>query len=131
MLERRKISGEYTMVGRRSKNYALLKQLHETACTQEEALSIVKTVSHQYGITVSVVRFREGVRGRAYCKTFALSLPATPGAGFGRLRVGIVLHELAHLIAFHRFKERAHRRPFLSLLDYLGHEWSKHHGNSD
>ena len=44
-------------------------------------------------------------------------------------RDGIVLHEIAHLIAFHHFKERAHRAPFIKTLDFLVQDWRKYHVN--
>lgn len=123
------ISGEYAMVARRSRNYALLKDLHETPCGQQVAKALIENISREFGVKVSAIRFKEWTRGRAYYKTSSLCLPATPGKGFGYLRIGIVLHEIAHLIAFHRFRERAHRAPFIKTLDFLVQDWRKYHVN--
>ena len=116
------IYGEYAKVSRRTKNYDLLEMLHSTPCTQSEAIAMIESIAKQYGISVSAIRFREGSRGRAYYKKFSITLPATPGSGFGRLRIGIVLHEIAHLIACKR-GEKAHRQVFVDVLDTLTDEW--------
>lgn len=131
--------GEYSKVCKLTRNLALLLSAHETPCNQDEAKALIETVARKYGLQVSAVRFKEGVRGWAYYKSQSLSLPASAGKGFGRLRVGIVLHEIAHLITRKKIGiplrvggmklrrktgEESHGTVFVSVLDDLLQGWS-------
>jgi len=133
------IPGEYQKVSRLSRDPHRLQSAHQTPCTQEAAQKIVGIVDDLHDIEVSVVRFRERACGRAYYNR-ALSLPATPGAGFGCLRVGIVLHELAHLVTWKQYGRpqrragtrrtkrkgaEAHGQVFVSILDDLIEMWAE------
>lgn len=74
-----------------------LERAHTTPITREAARDLVES----YGIECRIgIRTK---RGRAYVPTkrnrrYAVTLPFDPGAGFRRLRVGLVLHEIAHVL---------------------------------
>lgn len=76
--------------------YPLLERAHTTEITREAARDLVES----HGIECRIgIRTK---RGRAYRPNrhhgYAVTLPFDPGVGFRRLRVGLVLHEIAHVI---------------------------------
>jgi hypothetical protein len=95
----------------------LLIEAHLTPCDQARArwLLVLADCSH------IPVRFNETrkVRGRFYkpfrtpgARQAAISLPGQPGSRFGYLRVGIVLHEAAHALAYRKCSNLNHQKPF-------------------
>ena len=124
---------EYDEVMRASDVPGALAKLHDTPCTQEEALKILAwcesvqqrradTITHVSGTThqefLPLRVFFMGHRGRASVRrrregfVQLISLPV----GGKRLRVGIVLHEYAHHVAP---AGCMHSQPFVNVLDRL------------
>jgi hypothetical protein len=83
----------------------VLASAHQTPITRDDAYALIDQLRYVGDDRVAVdIHFR-GRRGRATaprvssCDPYRLTLPAgEPGVGFARLRVGIVLHELAHVL---------------------------------
>jgi hypothetical protein len=91
--------------------YATLRRAHETPITQREAVRLIYAFRRQ----PIDIAFR-GKRGRASqpnanmerrTAEYRITLPPEPGRCWGNLRVGIVLHELAHVIDHERRRSTA------------------------
>lgn len=81
--------------------FELLERAHSTPMEIEAARALVES----HGIECRITRRTK--RGRAYPpkagrKRYAVTLPLEPGIGYKRLRVGIVLHEIAHVLDHRR-----------------------------
>lgn len=121
MIAKRRISGEYPRIAQKTSNYELLDRLHDTPITQGAALELIKDITGTFSIKIGEVKFKPDHNGRAMWKTRNLILPSTPKNGnrrVGRLRVGIVVHELAHLTAVDRGC-KTHGDAFIKILDEL------------
>jgi hypothetical protein len=117
---------EYARVLSRSRDPELLRRLHARAISPTDAEALVALVFETAHRTAPRVVFR-GYRGHSNIKTMTITLPAagnriapSSGIGIGSLRVGIVLHECAHLLA-QRFTTRdlCHGPVFVGHLDAL------------
>lgn len=79
--------------------------MHAKGVTQDEARSLVQRLA---GVPVKF-----GSRsGRAYSKPYRVSLPRIPGGRLGQLRLGIVVHEAAHIIDHRKTGKFGHRLKF-------------------
>jgi hypothetical protein len=117
--------GEYDHVLAKSSDAAALIALHETPCSEEEAIKILgwaeglKPRRLLNDVKLPMRLYFMGNRGRAGTKMrrghyrHHMSLPKGGGR---RLRVGIVLHEYAHLVAEAGAK---HNHEFVRILDEL------------
>jgi len=128
------IPGEYDVVSKASLNPARLRASHETSCTPETAYFLIAVMhDHLFGnkVRAPFVRLRKpragqhkargwgGVKnGRGY-----VSLPETPMVNkanpYGRLRVGLVVHEYTHAAEMLKFGDTSHGARFTMLLDSL------------
>jgi len=88
------VIGEYKNVSRMTREPELLKKAHESFISREQALAIVRERQPKLE-----VRFN-GYRGRCPKHRRWITLPSEKeiksNGVHGRLRVGIVLHELCH-----------------------------------
>ncbi len=120
----RLVEGEYKQVAQWSRRRDLLEKAHGTGCTIQQTRALIDLLCEATKVCVTL---RWGSRrGRAYFKPGALptiSLPATPyvtGSDpkqrYGKLRVGLVLHEFAHVWAGPR---QGHSWVFVAKLDAL------------
>jgi len=127
------IPGEYDIVSRQSLNPKRLRAAHQTSCEPAQAYFLV-ALMHDHAFPgaahTPIVRLRKprngkGARGwggmkkgRAY-----VSLPETPmqvhGSPYGRLRVGLVVHEYAHAVEMLKFGHSDHGARFTMILDEL------------
>lgn len=108
-----KIPGEYARVSQRSSVKHLLRRAHRQPITVDEAKRLISQVLLRYGIMEDRVRqvWRAGGRGKVVHRNSTLmpwqctlTLPntplTTPDKPVGQLRVGLVLHELAHILEY-------------------------------
>lgn len=117
---------EYASVVKRASDEGWLASLvwaHLTPCSRGQALAHMR----EAGALVDV--FFRSQRGRAHAPRgsrtdYAISLPPEPGVGFGRLRVGLVLHEAAHVIDRRASGTFGHKAKFCAVLHSLvDHAW--------
>lgn len=119
---------EYPTILRAAENEGWLNVLiesHLTPCSQEEARRLLDRSGCRFVTTRFNMRPR--ARGRfnppKNGQGLSLSLPGRPGSRFGFLRVGIVLHEAAHLLDYRKRIKTNHQpsfqREFRSLLRKL------------
>jgi hypothetical protein len=98
-----KIAGEYAGVSRelwRRGVGALAVSAHAMEVTPDEAQDIIKRL-----VPKAAIAFR-GYRGRAKRSANRVTMPARGGVrtdGVPHLRLGIVLHECAHLLAWEKY----------------------------
>ena len=117
----RLVDGEYQRVAQWSSRKDLLEKAHSTPCTMVQAKALLDILSKENGVRVHI-RWRSGMgRGRAYCQSGMISLPTRvlQRGEQGRackLRVGLVLHEPAHIVAGPR---HAHDRHYVRTLDRI------------
>lgn len=112
-----RINGEYSRVSQLTSQYELLTRAHQTIIMREDAKALVELLSS--GVKV---RFR-GYKGHADLNKRTIALPSEgpsrvsnlSGTMVGKLRVGIVLHELAHI----RYGVGGHDGGFVEVLDQL------------
>lgn len=138
--------GEYQHVLNRTTREAALVHAHRIPISRGDALWLVKQLAARFEVEQPVVRFsskkgragkrflgadgrvRRGVRGEDLASGVArrvnyISLPGRildvrDGEWYGYLRVGLVLHEFAHLLAMARGHTCAHHGPeFVQALD--------------
>ena len=128
------IPGEYDIVSRQSLNPNRLRGAHRTSCDASQAYFLV-ALMHDHAFPGAahkpLVRLRKprngqhGARGwggikkgRAY-----VSLPAEPmtdaARPYGKLRVGLVIHEYAHAVEMLKFGHSDHGPRFTMILDEL------------
>ena len=123
------IHGEYQMVSRRLQQYTLLARAHAEPIEQDEARTLVEMLAEHYQLAYPVlVHFRHRSPGRISRTKDGkrlILLPSFPmpkvGGPFGKqvgyLRVGIVLHEFAHVLDLDTAKR--HGTGFVHILDEL------------
>jgi hypothetical protein len=113
MIVRHKIPGEYAGVSIMTSEPELLRIAHEHFITREQALVIVREKRKKLP-----VHFK-GFRGRCPKHKLYIALPderrISPNGIIGRLRVGIVLHEMAHFFN----SSLRHDQEFVDRLDVL------------
>jgi len=128
------IPGEYDIVSRQSLNPARLRLAHETSCNPDTAYFLI-AVMHDHAFPnnarqAPIVRLRKpringsargwgGMKkGRGY-----VSLPVTPmtdsSKPYGKLRIGLVVHEYAHAVEMLKFGHSDHGARFTMILDEL------------
>lgn len=123
--------GEYISVIRASADPASLVALHRWSLNPDEALDLIAMISDEQGLKRPTVAFTSK-SGRYYTEDNRLILPKAPldpartGNWYGRLRWGIVLHEMGHAIDHHRTpnKRDYHGRRFTGILDELVADYS-------
>jgi hypothetical protein len=110
------ISGEYDCVSKKTRHFDILRDAHRRSISRGDALALCELL--RPSVAVKFI----GYRGRAHIRKNAISLPVVGwghrtngGPGVGSLRVGIVLHELAHL----RYGKSGHGVGFVACLDRL------------
>jgi len=130
----KKIRGEYTRVSHWSCKKDIIDEANKTPINIPDALALVRLLEDEF-LSINMgdmpkinVRFKLGAYGMAYYGYWKLVLPATelPYYGhkpIGYLRVGVVIHEVAHLVAFKGFRERNHGKLFVDCLDMLMEYW--------
>lgn len=115
------IIGEYTRISQKTSCYEQLDRLHDTTMTQADALDLVQHLAQTFKIQIGKVVFKPRHLGRAMWRTRNIILPATPKCDsrrVGFLRVGIVVHEVSHLLALQRGCKN-HGEIFVKTLDEL------------
>lgn len=114
------IHGEYRCVARGTKHPELLDRLHGTGITPDAAADLTRYIVDKFDTCIGLIKFEYRHCGRFMWKTRNIILPAQPltdpQSRYGRLRVGIVVHEVAHAIAFDRGC-RTHAPAFIEVLD--------------
>lgn len=136
-MRKKKIYGEYALVSNLTRDWTRLNEVHSIAISKKEALDIIRDLCHYLDIAIPTVTFRNG-KGVAYKSQNKIGLPHTDVSSrrpllngwerYGVLRVGLVLHELAHLITpttYHRSSgyRKNHGKEFVARLDYLVAKW--------
>lgn len=95
------IRGEYPQVAGDTQEWTLLNDAHQMSCTEHKAIELMRVVWElpiaKDVMKIRYLEFRKGGRGRTNYKDWAVYLPR-PGESRHMLRVGLVLHECAHLI---------------------------------
>lgn len=122
------VPGEYPAVARGSGQRDLLRRAHQTPLTVVQAQGMLQTLAESHEIAGLTLRFHASHRGstiRRAGKT-VVRLPATPlpadslGAPSGYLRLGVVLHEFAHvLLGAQKPARPPHGVEFVQSLDAL------------
>lgn len=128
------IPGEYDIVSRQSLNPNRLRAAHRTSCDASQAYFLV-AIMHEHAFpgsaTQPIVRLRKprngqiGARGWGGVKNGRgyVSLPAEPMTDpdrpYGKLRVGLVIHEYAHAVEMLKFRHSDHGPRFTMILDEL------------
>lgn len=113
--------GEYVRVMQWSSDPWALWHAHRTSITQSEARELIIEVSEWLDLDPPEVDFTSKT-GRFYWDRWRLILPAVPLdvehplQWLGRLRRGLVLHELSHMWSGEAEK---HGRQFVRNLDHL------------
>ena len=101
--------------------HALLKLAHRTPMVPEDARALVDLLSGHFGIAAPQVRFRVRSYGKAGPLGRYIVLPRErmrPASGaIGYLRVGIVVHEFAHILARLLHGRVEHGLQFVQVLD--------------
>jgi hypothetical protein len=101
------VVGEYTnvalaMARHDPEAHRLLQHAHGQSISTEDAAALVDLLVEHYRLAPIKVVFRKGSRGRYFFGERRMILPRVPIAPgeswCGRLRLGIVLHELAHAV---------------------------------
>lgn len=145
----RGIVGEYKSVGRMTREPDLMRKANMTPMTDTQARVLIGALAKLRGIDGVAVRFvHRASRGRAtslphggYRITLS-SIPLPPDRKdrpYGLLRVGLVLHEFAHVVMFAdpATRREAHGPAFVAALDrllvetkalYAGAETVTYHG---
>jgi predicted metallopeptidase len=121
----------YPTVIKRSKNAGLLERLHSIKVTEEAARQVVFDYLDEQ--EVEEVRFT-GTSGRAICRLYSKErcMLRYPREDTGKLNLYLVLHEIAHFIAYQQFGEKAHGDIFVNVLDDLAmSEWMWKSGAMD
>lgn len=117
------IPGEYQRVSEWSTQYFRLSQAHSTPITRENAYELIKKLALRYSIKNLLVEWIAGrFKGRGGKKKGRpfVQLPTEAGSGVGYLRVGLVLHEFAHVIRETSANPgMPHGREFVATLDKL------------
>lgn len=117
------IRGEYVRVSRWTTNREQLKLAHNTECTQLDAIAYIIRCADRHDIKCPNIKFKDGRGiGLANYTNWELTLPEKPESGYG-LRWGVVIHEMAHLVAGSKAKEYRHGFMFVLWLDILIMEW--------
>lgn len=115
---------EYTTVQAAAADEGWLHALldaHLTPCAETDARRLCSWV----GLGHIPIRFtnRRG-RARFSRRGYGISLPSTPGTGFAKLRVGLVLHEAAHVLDRMESGTFGHREKFRRVLrDLVTRDW--------
>jgi len=137
------VEGEYLTVQDASTDQPALRLAHETGCTREEAISLVRRIEKREGLPPGAIRimFRAGSRGRGGFlyrrgrtwndspqRILRVLLPSEPlpdggYSPYGRLRIGIVLHEVAHAVLVAQGLGYGHGRLFVQRLDQYVQHW--------
>lgn len=139
-----KIAGEYDCVAAQSINPERLRRAHQTPCTADMAYFLIAVMHDKlFGQTSPTprVRMRAPRAGKHVARGWGgaiktksgtsrgyVSLPETPydplkdKTPFGKLRVGLVLHEYAHAVEVLRYGKTNHEPRFTLILDSLLYE---------
>lgn len=115
------ISGEYDFVTWTSRDQSALARVHNTPCTPHEARHLIAILTPNLGVRV-IFNGKAGKSTRYTDGRRRISLPAKPGQGVTFLRVGLVLHEVAHQLVALR---AGHGPEFINKLDDLTEWWVK------
>lgn len=130
-----KINGEYNRVYHWSKCKDLIEASNLTPINHENAIVLIRLLEDEIDknsgfnrIGRCKVNFTRKY-GCAKLRTWELCLPKDilPESTYtpiGYLRVGLVIHEFAHLVAYKMFKTYKHDRNFVIVLDSLLKYWS-------
>jgi predicted Zn-dependent protease with MMP-like domain len=114
----RLIDGEYDKVAVASSNPALLTLAHKVLISQESAEQLVNLFLP--GISISYRGYRGGAGSSS-----GITLPVpdnkwqSQNTVIGKLRAGIVLHEIAHLLQYAKSKYFSHDQEFTQILDRI------------
>ena len=123
-------TGEYPQVLHKVKNADRLISLHQTTCNESMARHIIERVRLEFNcvflekISISP-RHRRGRAGSRVILLPSVPLQFSDSCVIGKLRIGLVLHELAHVIHWTRIRQRnnqdrkPHGREYCDILDML------------
>lgn len=87
-----------------------LVEAHATPCTQDQALTILRSLEMPQAMPIRFAS-RSGRVGRKHGR-YRMSLPQNSGGRFNGLRVGIVIHEAAHILDHLRTQSFGHGPKF-------------------
>lgn len=136
------IPGEYDIVSRQSLNPVRLRAAHRTSCDAATTYFLI-AVMHDHVFPnnsqpMPLVRLRKpraglkGARGWGGIKKGRgyVSLPeqpmTNPDQPYGKLRVGLVVHEYAHAVEMLKFRQSNHGQRFTMILDSLLFHTERH-----
>lgn len=115
---------EYISIIRRAGTEGWLNTLvraHARPCGQDQAIELLR------GLPLPRIRLRWAGRGRArfnpQTRWYGMSLPREAGGTFGRLRVGVVLHEAAHILDRREVGTFSHGPTFCKAFKNLLEDW--------
>ena len=120
----RRIPGEYDAVAWVSRDPDKLALAHGTPCSRTEAQELVAALAPK-GVRVLFNATRRGSATTDHSTgAMRISLKKEPGAGFKGISVGLVLHEITHLLCK---KGAGHGPDFVNQLDDLVAWWHERH----
>lgn len=118
----RLVAGEYYGVGKKTKQPVLMKKAHTTPISRDEAKTLLGLMCDKFGISGLQISFGRARRGRGgwVRNVPVVSFPTQDNWNkgprwAGKLQAGLILHELAHVIA----KGAKHGPRFVEALDEL------------
>jgi len=126
------VQGEYACVCKKSSVFYLIDRAHKMPLTREQAEKLVIDLSIRFlDGQRPTVRFRKESRGRANASRWSICLPLVSlkegELPFGKLRVGVVVHEVAHLATYRSGSLIRHGERFVQVFDGML-EWMERTG---
>lgn len=129
--------GEYSSILKAASREGWLLPLlaaHWTPCDQDDArrlLAWIRVNAIEGGLPHDLDLRWRNKRGKARfnrrTQQYGISLPSTPGTNYAQLRVGLVLHEAAHVIDRRQTGRFGHRETFRRILRRLVEDdWRKY-----
>jgi len=136
--------GEYRRVYFWSKRKDLIRKTNMTSISKENAISLIRLIEEAYGINNhnafgnAKIVFKKRTCGFARYSAWTIGLPSkevpqsylNPDNYYNiypcdKLRVGVVLHEMAHLATYKAFRMGKHSRQFVEMFDDILEFWEK------
>lgn len=129
-----KINGEYNRVYHWSKHKNLIIDANLTPISQDGAVALIRLLEDKINENAGFNRFHSKISftrkygcAKLWSNEICLPkyiLPESTNTLIGYLRVGLVIHEFAHLMAYSMFRSYKHDRNFVTVLDSLLTFWN-------